>query len=126
MCEYYAYQTTYLLMEIIPTCLELRMSYDWRATALKLSPRRFAFFLLFGSLFRNPKERTETCEKSFCNTSFQVGMGVKKGRNKAKMKECKKTTTTPAVYFCRRRVVLLHSFISCLVSVLFSGPPLYT
>ena len=25
-------------MEITPTCLELRVSYDWQALALKLSP----------------------------------------------------------------------------------------
>ena len=30
-------------MEIIPTCFELHVSYDWRATASKLSPRHFAF-----------------------------------------------------------------------------------
>ena len=34
---------TALLMEIIPSCLELCVSYDWRATASKLSPRRYAF-----------------------------------------------------------------------------------
>ena len=31
-------------------------------------------------------------EKSFCKTSFQLGMGLKKYRNKDEMKECKKTT----------------------------------
>ena len=38
-----------LLMEIIPTCLELRVSYDWRVVASKLSPRCFTF--LFGHIF---------------------------------------------------------------------------
>ena len=28
-----------LLMEIISTCQELQVSYDWRATVLKLSPK---------------------------------------------------------------------------------------
>ena len=40
-------------MEIVPTCLELQVSYGWRATASKLSPRRFAF--LFGNLFEEVK-----------------------------------------------------------------------
>ena len=36
-------------MEIMPTCFELRVSYDWQATASKLSLRSFTF--LFGHLF---------------------------------------------------------------------------
>ena len=43
VCEYYAYQTTAQLMETIPTRFELRVCYDWRATALKLSPKWFGF-----------------------------------------------------------------------------------
>ena len=31
-CKYYTYQTTALLIEIIPFCSELRVSYDRRAT----------------------------------------------------------------------------------------------
>ena len=42
VCKYYAQQTTALLMEIIPTCLELHVSYNWQATASKLSLRCFA------------------------------------------------------------------------------------
>ena len=38
VCEYYTYQMTVLIMQIICTCLELCVKYDWRATALKLSP----------------------------------------------------------------------------------------
>ena len=42
---------TALLIEIIPSCLELRVSYDWQATAVKLSPERntvsFGHFLGF-------------------------------------------------------------------------------
>ena len=41
MCEYYVYQITTLLMEIIPTCFEFHVSYNWQATALKLSPTWF-------------------------------------------------------------------------------------
>ena len=33
-----------LLMETIPTCFELHVSYDQQATASKLSPRSFAFY----------------------------------------------------------------------------------
>ena len=29
VCEFYAHQKPALLMEIIPTCFELRVSYDW-------------------------------------------------------------------------------------------------
>ena len=43
-----------LLMKIIPTCFELRASYDWRVMASKLSRTRFAFsfvrFLAFHAI----------------------------------------------------------------------------
>ena len=43
-----------LLMKIIPTCFELRASYNWRVMASKLSPTRFAFsfvrFLAFHAI----------------------------------------------------------------------------
>ena len=44
------YQTIALLMEIILTCLGLRVSYDWQVMASKPFPRSFAFTLghLFG------------------------------------------------------------------------------
>ena len=38
-----------LLMEIIHTCLELRVSYNWRAMASKLPPSRLV--VPFGHLF---------------------------------------------------------------------------
>ena len=34
-----------LVIEIIRTCLELRVRYDWQAMASKLSPRWFTFSL---------------------------------------------------------------------------------
>ena len=53
MCEYYAYQTTALLMETIPTCFELYVSYDWRVMAPKLSPKMHHVLVcrLLGLLF---------------------------------------------------------------------------
>ena len=50
----------------------------------------FVFWLEVG--LETPQKRTETREKSFCKTWFQVGMDQKKYRNKAEMKERKKTT----------------------------------
>ena len=43
--------------------------------------------------FETLQKRTETREKSFCKASFHVGMELKRYRNKAEMKECKKTTS---------------------------------
>ena len=42
-------------MEIIPTCLELYVGYDWQAIALKLSLRRNAvsFWHFFGFSHNN-------------------------------------------------------------------------
>ena len=37
VCEHYVYQITALLMEIIPTCFELCVSYNWQVTASRLS-----------------------------------------------------------------------------------------
>ena len=39
----YVYQMNALLMEIIPSCFELRVMYDWRVLASKLSLRCFVF-----------------------------------------------------------------------------------
>ena len=50
----------------------------------------FAFYLEGG--LENPQESTETWEKSFSKTSFQLRMELKKDRNKAEMKERKETT----------------------------------
>ena len=49
VCEYYAYHTIALVMEIIPTCFELRVRYDWQAMALKWSSRCSTFS--FGHFF---------------------------------------------------------------------------
>ena len=40
-------------MEIIPTCFELQVSYDWRVTAMKLYPETLRMFgsRLLGLLF---------------------------------------------------------------------------
>ena len=50
--KYYTYQMTALKMQIISTCLELRVNYDWQATASKLSPEHNAvsFWCFFGFL----------------------------------------------------------------------------
>ena len=46
---------TALLKEIIPTCFELFVSYDWQVMAPKLSLRHFMFLLkhFFGFLHNN-------------------------------------------------------------------------
>ena len=58
-----------------------------------------------------------TWGKSFCKTSFQLGMDLKKYRNKEEMKECKKTTLY--MYIGKKNtvdiIVFLDSFISALV-----------
>ena len=46
----------------------------------------------------NLRKRTETREKSLCNTSFQLRMGLKKGQKQGEMKEHKKTTLHRAAY----------------------------
>ena len=47
--RYCTYQMIALLMEIIPTCLELHVGYNWQAMVSNLSPRYLAFS--FGSFF---------------------------------------------------------------------------
>ena len=65
MCKYYAYQTTYLLMEIIPTYIllyfELRVRYDWWAAASNF-------------LWHTSHSRLETCLAS--HTIIGVILGV--------------------------------------------------
>ena len=48
VCKYLKYQVTALLMGIIPTCLEHRMSYNGPATLSKLSPRCVCLEFLSG------------------------------------------------------------------------------
>ena len=38
VCNYWTYQTIALVMKFILTCCELRVSYDWWVTAIKLFP----------------------------------------------------------------------------------------
>ena len=67
-----------------------------------------------------------TKHKSFCKTSFELRMDLKKDRNKAEMKEHKKTTYYINVCKKTRQMSgsLLVFFDLCLVSVLFKGPSL--
>ena len=67
-----------------------------------------------------PEKRTETTGKSFCKTWFQVGIELKKYRNKDRMQE---DCPTSAVYFRRCRVVFLRSFISALFLYFFQLHP---
>ena len=62
-------------------------------------------------------------KKCLDKTSFRVGMNLKKYRNKAEMKEHNNKTTLHLQKYtaCRCRVFFFSSFISCLVSVPFSG-----
>ena len=46
----------------------------------------------------NPGKGTKTMGKDFCKTSFQLRMGLKKHRNKAKITMRKKTTLY--MYIC--------------------------
>ena len=69
--------------------------------------------LLFGIWFTNPRKGTET-RKSFCKTSFQLRMDLKKGPKQGRDERMQEDYPTSAVCFCRRRVVLLHSLISAL------------
>ena len=61
---------------------------------------------------------------SICKTSFQVGMDLKKYRNKAEMKEHKKTTLLWDDGGEERQKTTLHFFHFCLVFTPFSGPSL--
>ena len=78
--------------------------------------------LLFESWFRNPQKK-DTMEKSFCATSFQVGMDLKKVQKQGRDQRTQEHYPTPAVYFCRCRVVFLHSFISALFLYSFQVHP---
>ena len=64
-----------------------------------------------------------TKEKKFCKTSYQVGMDPKKYKNKVRDERMQEDYTLhlPKIH-SRCRAVFLRSFISCLVSALFSGP----
>ena len=48
--------------------------------------------LLFGRWSRKPPKKKQELRKSFGKTSFQLRMGLKKDKNKAEVKERKKTT----------------------------------
>ena len=61
-----------------------------------------------------------------CKTTFQVWMDLKKYTNKAWDERTPEDYPTSVVCFLHMcRIVFLHSFISCLVSVCSSGPSLF-
>ena len=62
-------------------------------------------------------------EKSFCITSFQLGMGLKKVQKQRRDERMQDDYPTSAVYFCRCRVVFLYSFISALFLYFFQARP---
>ena len=51
-----------------------------------------AFISYLEGALENPQKGTETREKSFCKTPFQLRVDLKKDRNNAEMKEYRKTT----------------------------------
>ena len=57
--------------------------------------------------------------KSFCKTSFQVGMDLKKVQKQGRDERTQEDYPKSAVYFCRCRVVFLRSFISTLFLYFF-------
>ena len=71
---------------------------------------QYCFFLLFNM----------TREKSFCKTSFQLGMGLKKVQKQGRDGRMQEDYQTSAKIHSRCRVVFLHTFISTLFLYLFS------
>ena len=68
---------------------------------------------LQGGLENSQKEQ-KFGGKSFCKTSFQSRMELKKGQKQGRDEGTQEDYPTSAVYFCRCQVVLLRSFISAL------------
>ena len=83
----------------------------------------FIFYLEVG--LETPQKRTETRERFLQNSISSRGGPEKGTETRHEMKECKKTTLHLLCILGRCRVVFLHSFISCLVCVIFSGPSLF-
>ena len=69
------------------------------------------------------KKEQKLGKKCSYKISFQVGMDLKKCRNKAEIKDCKKTALHLLCIFCRCQVVFLHSFIAALFLYLFQVHP---
>ena len=61
--------------------------------------------------------------QSFCKTSFQLGIGLKKGQKRGRDEKTQEDYPTSAVYFRRCRVVFLRSFISALFLYFFQPHP---
>ena len=74
--------------------------------------------LLFGSWLKNPK-RTDTREKSFCKTSFQLRLDGKKWPKQGKNERTQEDYCTSAVYFFRCHVVFLHKRYMYFIFALF-------
>ena len=51
-----------------------------------------SFYTVFGKWFRKPPKKNISRERGFCKTSFRLMMDRNKDRNKAEMREHKKTT----------------------------------
>ena len=72
----------------------------------------------------NPKKELKLGEDSLCKTSFQLGMGLKKGQKQGRDERTQEDYPTSAVYFFQMLGSLLAFFHLCLVSVLSPGSPL--
>ena len=83
----------------------------------------FVFYLEIG--LETPEKRTETREKSFCKTWFEVGMEPEKVQKQGRDERTQEDYPTSGVYFCRCRVVFLRSFISALFLYFFRLHPYF-
>ena len=83
--------------------------------------KRICLYLVGG--LETLSKRANTSEKSFCKTFFHLGMGLKKDRNKAEIKESKKTTLHLLCIFCESQVVFFLSFNSALFLYFFRSTP---
>ena len=102
-------------------CLSLRLNVFVPRAKVFVSNTISAFVFYLESGFEKAQIGTETREKSVHKTSFQLGMGLKKGQNKAKTKERKRATLHLQKYTAD--VVFLRSSISALFLSFFQAHP---
>ena len=80
--------------------------------------------LLFGSWFRNPQEKNNYQGKRLLQNFISSRHGPEKVQKQIMRWKTWEDHPASVCILGRCRVVFLHPFISCLVSVIFSGPSL--
>ena len=126
----FPHENCFCLLEKLIQCTSLGiytakiLQFVPRAKSVHLQHNR-CLCLLFGRWFRKEKDEKEQKlgKKVSIKLHFMLKMGLKKDRNKAEVKERKKTTLHLLCIFGRCQVVFLHSFISALFLSFFQAHP---